>query len=253
MEEVEALGAEVQEIAVPETTESRQEEQPVQKLESPTAEDKQNYAFAKMRREKEELERKARMQEELLQRLMSQQQPAQVQNQPEEDIIGELSKEEYVPGEKVAKGLRKLKDDFDKQLQALKNQHQQKEYSDAFSELRRDMPDFDEVVNPETLAIVKEKNPRLANSWSKLDDYSIAVQAYPYIKNSGILDEVPGARRAKEIDKKIEQNKKTVQSPQAFDKRPMAQAFNYENLSKTQKEELQSEMNRFSRLAGGGY
>ena len=205
----------------------------------------------RLRRERDEAIRKSQMQEELMQRILSQQAQQVAPQAPQEDFIESLSKEEYVPGEKVAKGFKKMQEDFNKQLQEVKNQYQQKQYSDSISDLRREYPDLEDVVNPETLQIVKEKNPRLAKAWQGLDDYSIYVQAYPYIKNAGILEEVPGVKRIKEVEKKIEQNKKTVQSPQAYEKRPLAQAFDIARLSKSQKEELQNEMQQYARLAGG--
>ena len=189
------------------------------------------------------------MQKELLQRFMTQ--PQMQAPVVEEDVIQDLAKEEYVPGEKVARAFKKQQEQHNKQLEEIKSMFQQKQYSDSISDLKREFPDLEDIVNPETLQIVKEKNPRLAQAWKGLDDYSIYVQAYPYIKNAGILDEVPGVKRIKEVEKKIEQNKKTVQSPQAYEKRPLAQAFDAARLSKAQKEELQNEMLQYARLAGG--
>lgn len=248
MEEVQNPGTE-QEPVQPETatpeTEAAQEVQPH------LIQTEEKSWVNRLRKERDEAIRKAKMQEELMQRLLAQQAQVQASQSVEEDIISSLAKEEYVPGEKVAKALQKQEEKFTRQLQEVKNQYQQNKYVDSISELKREYPDLEDVVNPETLQIVKEKNPRLAQAWQGLDDYSIYVQAYPYIKNTGILNEIPVANRAKEVEKKIEQNKKTVQSPQAFDKRPMAQAFSYDRLTKTQKEELQNEMHGFARLAGG--
>lgn len=248
MEDVENKGSQpemaVEEIAAPET-ESAQEN-----LQSNVVqEDRNERNWRELNRSKEEWKRKAQMYEELLPKVMTQQPVSQPKI--EEDLIQEIAKEDYVPGQKVAKALKNQKDEYTKQLEELKNLLQQKTYSDSISELKREYPDLEDVVNPETLQIVKEKNPRLAKAWQGLDDYSIYVQAYPYIKNE-ILKEVPNSRRVKEVEKKIEQNKKTVQSPAAYgDKRPLAQAFDYARLTEAQKQDLQNEMHNYARLAGG--
>jgi len=205
----------------------------------------------RLRRERDEAVREAKMAKELAQQLMTM--PKQ-QAQPqvvEEDVISEIEREEYVPGQKVAKAIKSLKQDFSKQVQEIEQRYAQKAINDQHSELLRQFPDLTEVVNHETLAMLKETNPLQANALAGKSDYEIYVLAYPLIKNSSIMDEIKGVRRASEVDKKIEQNKKTVPSPQTFDKRPMAQAFNYDRLSKSQKDELQKEMYGYAALASG--
>lgn len=257
MEEVENQGSKLEEIASP-VTEAKQEVVADAKVDKtteaePIQEEQDTHWIKRLRKDRDEAIRKSKMQEELLQQLLAQKAQVSPQAIQEEDIFSEIQKEEYVPGEKVVKAYRKIEEKFEKKLQEMEKKYQQKQYADTFSELKRDYPDLEEVVNPDTLAIVKETNPKLAEVWSRLDDYSIAVQAYPYIKNTGILDKLHGSKRSKEVDKKIEQNKKTVASPQVYDKRPIAQAFSYNNLSDSQKEELQKEMYRYGQLAGGGY
>jgi hypothetical protein len=61
---------------------------------------------------------------------------------------------------------------------------------------------------------------------------------------------VPTNRRAKEVEKKIEENSKTVQTPQAFEKRPMAQAF---KMTESELAVLYKEMTHYANMAGGGY
>ena len=53
----------------------------------------------------------------------------------------------------------------------------------------------------------------------------MGLHSYKYIKALGLLDKVPDARHKKEVVQKLERNAKSVQSPTAYDKRPMAQAF----------------------------
>lgn len=246
MEEVEKQDS-IPEVVTP-STDAAQE---IVAKEAAPIEEKENHNWRELRRQKDEWERKARMQEELLQKVMTSQQTIPAPAVAEEDFIHDIAKEEYVPGEKVARGFKKLEDRFSKQLKEIEDKYKHQAYVGRISELKRDYADLEDVVNPETLQLVKQKNPRLAETWVGMDDYTLYVQAYPYIKDSGILDEIPGMRRVKEVEKKLEQNKKTVQSPAAFEKRPMAQAFDMTRLSEEQKKEIQKEMYHFASLAGG--
>ena|ERR1700687_472516 len=206
-------------------------------------------------RRADEAEKRSRMQEELLQKIMSQQTGQQTPNtQVDEDIIHEISKEEYVPGEKVARGFKKLEEKFDRRVQEIEKRYEEKHKNSLFNDLKREFPDFDEIVNPETLSLLEETNPRLANSIaSSRDPYNIAVQSYEYIKAKGLSNKTAPSKRVKETEAKLEQNKKAVNTPQAFEKRPMAQAFNSSTLSDAQKKELQREMTQYANQVGGGY
>lgn len=237
-------------VTQPETETQTQE---VKTESSPAKESDDPHWLKNLRKDRQELSRKNRMLEELLAQQMQQRAvPAPVTVQ-EDDLMESIQKEEYVPGEKVAKGFKHLEQKFAKQLQEVENKYKASAYQSQINELRREYTDLEDVVNPETLQIVKEKNPRLAQTWAGLDDYTLYVQAYPYIKHSGIMEDVPGFKRAKEVDKKLEQNKKTVASPASYDKRPMAQAFDMNRLSDAQKKELQKEMYHFASLGGGSY
>ncbi len=254
MEEVENQGIQqetAQELASPET-ETTQE---TANTESTQAEDRNDRNWRELRKSKEEWERKARMQDELIQRILSQQSNAPSANsqpQVEEDIIQELSKEEYVPGEKVAKGFRKLEEKFERKVQEIEKKYASQNQNNLLNDLRREFSDFDDVVNPETIAILDETNPRLANAIaSSKDQYMIAVQTYEYIKAKGISSKAAPSKRARETEAKLEQNKKTVQTP--MDKRPMAQAFSYDRLSTDLKKSLADEMYGNARKVGMGY
>lgn len=202
-------------------------------------------------RRAEEAENKARMQEEVLQRILSQQAGYSTPTPPKEDVIAELAKQEFVAGEKVAQAFSVLQDRFEKKLEDVKQNYAVQKQQSLINDLRREYSDFDQVVNPETLAVLEETNPRLAKTIADgKDPYSMAVQSYEYIKAAGLANKLGGSRRAAETERKIEQNKKTVQSPQAFDKRPIAQAF---QLTESMKKELQNEMYTFANQAGMGY
>ena len=202
-------------------------------------------------RRADEAERRSRMQDELMQKLMAQQASPQVMPAQEEDIIHEISKEEYVPGEKVAKGFKKLEEKFDRRVQAIERHYEEKHKNSLINDLKREFSDFADVVNPETIAILEESNPRLANAIaSSKDPYLMAVQTYEYIKAKGLSNKAPISKRVQETEAKIEQNKKTVQSPQAFEKRPMAAAF---KMTDAMKDEVAKEMYHYANQAGMGY
>lgn len=210
-----------------------------------------NHAWAAMRKKNEELERKAAMQEELLRHLASGQM-AQAQSVPEEDVLKDLESEEYASGPKFVKALKKQEEKFAKQLQALEQRYQSVQDNNTLAEVKRDHADFDEIVNPDTLALLKEIDPRRATALEHTGDpYVRWATTYDIIKARGLADQIPGAKRAKEIDKKVEQNKKVVQTPQVYDKRPMAKAFDYSRMDKAQQEQLREEMYRYGSMAHG--
>ncbi|HEY5236106.1 MAG TPA: hypothetical protein VIJ14_08010 [Rhabdochlamydiaceae bacterium] len=246
MEEVQTQNAEpemVQDVEHPET-ETAQEAAP--------KESRQDRNWRELNRAKDEAERKVKMQDEMLARLMTSQQTVQ-QSPVEEDILADLAKEEYVGGEKVAKGLRKIEERFEKKLQAMEAKYKEKEQNSLYNSVKSEYADFDQVVTPETLDLIEETNPRLAASLAKTmkeDPYSFAIQSYEYIKAKGLSKKFEPAKKMSEVDKKIEQNKKTVQSPHAYDKRPMAKAF---ELTDDLKKDLQKEMYQYAQHAGMGY
>ena len=244
--EIEAVEPVAQEVASP-TAETTQESVPVE----PVQEDRNDRNWRELRRARDDWERKAKMQEEILQRLMSQQSMPQSANLPvEEDLLGDIAKEEYVPGVKVAQGLKKLEEKFDRRVKEIESRYEKKSLLD---EARKEYADFDQVVTSETLDLIEETNPRLAASLAKTakeDPYSFAIQSYEYIKSKGLSSPGTQSKRVSETERKIEQNKKIVQSPQAFDKRPVAQAFQY---TEQNKKELQAEMYKYAQQAGMGY
>ena len=249
MDEVENQGVSLeetqaqQEIAAPET-ESAQEQ--ISSKAEPQA--IPNHAWAAMRKKNEELEKQIAIQQEFL-RLTAQQ---QVQAPVEEDILSQIQKEEYVPGEKVVKAIKNQQAQFDRKLQEIESRYQNVQNNAILSELKRDRADFAQVVNPDTLALLKEIDPRIAHALEQTPDpYLREATRYDVIKSRGLVSQTSTTKQSKEVDRKIEQNKKVVQSPQVYDKRPMAKAFDYARLDKKAQEDLQKEMYHFARKAHG--
>jgi hypothetical protein len=168
---------------------------------------------------------------------------------PEVDEFDQIGDDEYISKGKVNalvhKKAAKIAEDIAQRKvdEALHKRDQ----ANFLNNLKSKFTDFDDVVNADTLSLLEQNDPELAQTIADLKDpYKMGIQSYKYIKALGLSEKVPETRRAKEIDKKLEKNAKTIQSPQAFDKRPMAQAF---KLTDTEKTELYKEMMGFASQA----
>src|SRR5277367_614341 len=249
MTEIQNQNSEVQEVApqveaqVYEVKETQQVQEPVN-----------NRHLKAMRLKNAELERELKQlregQMQLLQaQLASQQQPAR-QEVDEFDKIGD---EEFIPLGKVKKLAEKNTQKVLKNTEELvRNEVQkalQKQHQDQFMDrLNRQYADFSEIVNPETLSILEEKEQELAATIADLKDpYKIGVQSYKYIKAMGLSQSAKEQRREKEVDKAIAKSEKAVTSPMAYDKRPIAKAF---KLTDAMKKDLYREMHGYAALAG---
>lgn len=233
----------ITEVASPET--NQQEVVSEQKA----TDSRQDRNWREMRRQHDELLKKNQMQEELLQRLLQSQQAAP-QQQVDESL--NVADDDYIQGSQYKKLREKDKEDARKaakeEVEALMAKREQMQFMDK---LKRQFPDFEDYVNPETLSLLEETDPDLADTIAGLNDpYKIGLQSYKYIKATGLNAKVPASRRVKEVEKKIEENAKTVQTPQVFDKRPMAQAF---KMSEADMKNLYNEMTHYASMSGGGY
>lgn len=250
MDEQVANQSEQMEIATPET---ENHEVPTQeaKVEAPkeVVDDRQERNWRLMRERQKELERELKMQRDMNERML-QMMPQQAPKQ-EVDELDAIGDEEFIPKGKVNKLVEKkaariAEDIAKKEAEKLFQQHHQAQFMDR---LKRQYSDFDDVVNAETLALLEEQEPELANTIAESKDpYKMGVQSYKFIKALNLASKTPEVRRAKEVEKKLEKNAQTVQSPQAYDKRPMAQAF---RLTETEKAKLYEEMTTYARGAGG--
>lgn len=247
MEEV--LNNEVNEVV---TQEHEAHEEPIQQVQEdpPVQENRQERNWKALNRAKEDLERKLRMQEEIMEKLLKAKTPDPVQEIDEYDAI---SDEEFIPKGKVKGLVRKEAEKIAESIARREYEKfaKQQEQSQFLDKLQRQYSDFNEVVNPETLAIFEEQEPELANTIAESKDpYKIGIQSYKYIKALGISQKAPEVRRVKEVERKLKENEKTIQSPMTYDKRPMAQAF---RLTEAEKTKLYEEMTQFASQAGFGY
>ena len=216
--------------------------------------DEKEKDFRALRQSKKEAERKAyeaertiQMQKEMMAQLLQQVQ----KNQPQAvDELDSIPQEDFLQKGKVEKLVDKKIQKVDQLVEEKVNRILAEREKAAFAErLRAKYNDFDDVVNPETMDLFEQQEPELARSIAQNGDpYSMALQTYKYIKTMGLLDKVPNHRRAQEVEKKLEKNSKTVQSPQVFDKRPMAQVF---QMTEQDKKNLREEMYKYAAMAGG--
>ncbi len=224
------------EVVPPEEIKANVEQE---KVERPT-ETAQARNFAELRRQKEELQKTLEYQQQVIEEMRN------AKKVPEPvDELESIGDEEYIPKGKVKKIAMKEAQRIAKEEMTRMVQEQHK--ASFKDRLKSKYSDFDDVVNNETLALLQEQDPELANTIGENQDpYKMGMTAYKYIKALGIVEKVPGSRRVKEVDKKIEENKTFVQSPQTYDKRPLAQAF---RMTKEEKNKLYEEMMQYASMA----
>ena len=215
----EELEVATQETDIDESQQHSEEE--TQPVEADKKAEEQERNWRAMRQRQKEMEYELRQRDEMLAFYKQQQKPAEkVQEEPD------VNDEEFVPAGGVKGIARKAMQPLEKKIQDLEARLAQQDQSRLMNSLRTQFTDFDDIVNVETLEILEKQEPELAATIAEFKDpYKMGMQSYKYIKALGLIDSLPNARRKKEITSKIEKNAKTVQSPLAYDKRPMAQAF----------------------------
>jgi hypothetical protein len=247
MTEIENQNSEVREVA-PQVENQVNEVKETQQVQEPVT----NQHLKAMRLKNAELERELKQLRENQMAIMQ----AQLSNAPtalqEVDEFDRIGDEEFIPLGKVKKlaekNTQKVLKNTEELVQREVAKALQKQHQDQFMDrLNRQYSDFSEVVNPETLSILEEKEPELAATIAELKDpYKIGVQSYKYIKAMGLSQKAKDVRREKEVDKAIEKSEKAVTSPMAFDKRPIAQAF---KLTDAMKKDLYREMHGYAAYA----
>lgn len=218
------LNSEYEEVAPLESVdnESMQAQEPQLDVEAQRREEAKERDFRALRQRQKEMEWELKQKDELLNRFMQTQQP-----KAQEPIAEpEDADDDYVPAGRVKGIARKAVAPLEKKIQELESKLAQQDQQKLIQNLRTQYSDFDDVVNVDTLEILEKQEPELAATIAQFKDpYKMGLHSYKYIKALGLLDKVPDARHKKEVVQKLERNFKTVQSPTAYDKRPMAQAF----------------------------
>ena len=219
-----------------------QEQQPSEVVKK--AEDKQEFNWKELRRVKAEQDAKLKAQEELIDRLLQAKAPEP--KAQEVDEFDTLADDDFLTKKQLEKRIAKQAELIaERKYQEMRARDEQAQF---LSKLKSKFSDFDTVVNPDTIAYLEQSEPELAESIAALKDpYKMGIQTYKFLKNMNIQSVTEDKRHAKEVDKKLSKAEKTVQSPQAFDKRPMAQAF---QISQRERDMLYEEMMLAARQAG---
>lgn len=243
----EVQNSEVQEVA-PQEQNQVNEVNESQRVQEPVT----NQHLKAMRLKNAELERELKQLRDTQMQIMQAQLANSNPVRQEVDEFDKIGDEEFIPLGKVKKLAEKNTQKVLKNTEELVRQEVQKalkkqEDGQFIDRLNRQYSDFSEVVNPETLSILEEKEPELAATIADLKDpYKIGVQSYKYIKAMGLSQSAKEARREKEVDKAIAKSEKSVTSPMAYDKRPIAQAF---KLTDAMKKDLYREMHGYAAFA----
>jgi len=215
--------------------------------EKPKEDSRQEYNWRELNRAKKDLERKLKMQEELNERLLQ----MTAQSSHSSKIVekeDEDADDAFIEKGKVKKLAKSTVAPLEQKIQELEEKLNKQQQANFIQDLKRRYSDFDDVVTPETMQLLEEQEPELAATIVELKDpYKIGIQTYKYIKALNISQKATESRRGKEVDKKLEKNSKTIQTPQAYDKRPLAQAF---RMTETEKKAIYEEMLGFARMAG---
>lgn len=244
MTEIENQNSEGQELAT-------QVENPVNEVNEAKKlrEETDERNFKAMRLKNADLEKRLKQFEDMQMQIMQAQLANQAPAREEVDEFDSIGADEFIPKGKVERLVEKKAQQYAEQIAKKEVESYFKKQNDSqyLDRLNRQYSDFSEIVNPETLSLLEEKEPELAQSIVDLKDpYKIGLQTYKYIKAMNLASKVPESRREKEIDKAIAKSEKSVQSPMAYDKRPIAQAF---KLTDAMKKDLYREMHGYAALA----
>lgn len=204
---------------------------------------------------------KVKLQEELIKNLLESQRnlsQQQVSGQPQKVETDEFA--DIPDSDFMAKGDARRMHQKDarsiarEEFQRLEAEKEKQRFIPRLKEL---YPDFDDIVNSEAIAKFEKEKPKLAKTIANMGDpYEMGLQTYEFIK---LMNPSNGStpssqeRHAKEVEKNIDKNERSIQSPQAYNKRPMAQAFSMANLSKEEKTKLYEDMMGHASRSGFSY
>lgn len=211
-------------------------------------EEADNRNFKAMRLKNEDLERKLKERDQFFEQMM---QAQLAQNAPKQEVdeIDSISADEYINKGKIEKLVEKKAQKFAEDIakREVEKFYKAQQAGQFMDKLTRQFSDFNDIVTPETMSLLEEKEPELVKMIvESKDSYKIGLNCYKYIKAMNLADKVPDDRRVKEIEKALEKSEKAIQSPMGFDKRPIAQAF---KLTDAMKNELFLEMHGYAALA----
>jgi hypothetical protein len=144
----------------------------------------QEQRFAELREAKSRAERERDEALKLLQEYELRQQKESILPDEEDEL--QIAPDALAEGKHLSKVSKKIK----KLEEQLKNYHQQSSQIGIESQLKSQYPDFDKVVNEQTLHALRTEYPQIAQTLnSSTDLYSKAVTAYTLVKKLGLKPE----------------------------------------------------------------
>ena len=195
------------------------------------SQDDQDRNWKEARRKMQELEARAREQDEVIKRLST--------PKPEEDELSKLGDEDIITYGQHKKATVKLAKEIAAQVV---KEHMA---STVDERLQLKYPDFAQVVNKENIEFLKENEPELAESLSyNPDPFKQGVAVYKLLKKAGRTEgEVVGNTSAKEKDKAIKNSQKPMSVNAVTKQSAIGNAHMFENgLTPELKASLRKEM-----------
>ena len=183
--------------------------------EEPQADPKSSFRELREAKLKAERER-----DELLRRMAEMSQPQkQAQPEPEEDEDLNLGADDLAEGKHISKVDKRAQTKIKKLEDRLSQYEAQSAQERTEQLLKQKYADFDKVVTPDHIAMLKEAFPEVAMSlYANNDLYSKAVSAYTLIKKFGIYTESPfSSDKAQAIKNVNKPRPATSLSPQQGD------------------------------------
>jgi hypothetical protein len=227
-------GVEEQEVAqVAPPTDSAESAEEKQKAETfaKKSED-QDRNWKETRRKMQELERRAKEQEELISQLKAPQKASQ------EDELDKLGDEDIVTKGQARKLATKMAEEIAQRV------IRERENATVEERLNLKFQDFNQVVTRENIELLKETEPELAMSLShNSDQYSQGIAAYKLLKRLGIGTEEMPKEQVREKQKAIANSQKPISVNAVTKTSAIGNAHMFENgLTKELKEQLNREM-----------
>lgn len=240
-ENEESVEQEVAQAAAPaEESNGAEELQKAEVLANKSRENDQERNWKEARRKMQELERRAKEQEELINRLST---PPQ---QKEDDELDKLGDEDIVTKAQARKLASKMAEEIAQRV------IKQREASTVDERLMNKYSDFTQVVTKENIELLKETEPELAESLSyNPDPFKQGVAVYKLLKKAGI-GEIDMAEKAssKEKEKAIKNSQKPVSVNAVTKQSAIGNAHLFENgLTKELKASLLKEMREAAKYA----
>jgi len=220
VEEIVEAQEEAQETQAADPAEESKRAEEVQKAEAfaKKSQDDQDRNWKEARRKMQDLELKAREQEEVIRRLTAPAAPK------EDDELDKLGDEDIVTKRQAIKLASKMAETIAQKV------IKEREASTVDERLSLKYPDFAQVVTKENIEFLKENEPELAESLSyNPDPFKQGIAAYKLLKKAGLGDQQMANASSREKDKAIKNSQKPVSVNAVTKQSAIGNAHMFEN------------------------